>query len=61
MMYLLGQAMAIKISAQELAQLGEPSISFKDGSGFLAEMAVFHELHCIVSLFIDPTSSCPVF
>jgi hypothetical protein len=40
--------MAIKISAQELAQLGEPSIAFKDGSGYLAEMAVFHELHCIV-------------
>ncbi|OTA92756.1 hypothetical protein M434DRAFT_31513 [Hypoxylon sp. CO27-5] len=39
--------MAIKISAQELAQLGESSIAFKDGSGYLAEMAVFHELHCI--------------
>lgn len=28
--------------------LNESSIAFKDGSGFLAETAVFHELHCIV-------------
>ncbi|KAI0602836.1 hypothetical protein F4775DRAFT_587370 [Biscogniauxia sp. FL1348] len=39
--------MTIKISAQELAQLGEPSIALKDGSGYLAELAVFHELHCV--------------
>ncbi|KAI1324465.1 hypothetical protein F5Y16DRAFT_380994 [Xylariaceae sp. FL0255] len=39
--------LAIKISANELRQLGEQSIAFKDGSGYLAEMAVFHELHCI--------------
>ncbi|KAI2768967.1 hypothetical protein F4815DRAFT_489823 [Daldinia loculata] len=43
----LVKPMAIKISAHELAQLGEKSIAFKDGSGYLAEMAVFHELHCI--------------
>jgi hypothetical protein len=47
-------AMAIKLSAQELAHLGEPSIALKDGSGYLAEMAVFHELHCIVS----PSDQC---
>jgi hypothetical protein len=42
--------MAMKITTEELARLGEPSIAFKDGSGYLAEMAVFHELHCIVRL-----------
>lgn len=40
--------MAIKISSEELAKLGEPSIPMADGSGYLAETAVFHELHCIV-------------
>ncbi|KAI1387571.1 uncharacterized protein F4822DRAFT_406959 [Hypoxylon trugodes] len=42
--------MAIKISSSELALLGESSIAFEDGSGYLAEMAVFHELHCIKRL-----------
>jgi hypothetical protein len=42
--------MAMKITPEELARLGEPSIAFKDGSGYLAEMAVFHELHCIVRI-----------
>ncbi|OTA62303.1 hypothetical protein K449DRAFT_433959 [Hypoxylon sp. EC38] len=42
--------MAIKISAQELAQLGESSIAFKDGSGVLAQLGVYHELHCIKKL-----------
>ena len=42
-------AITIKISAAELAQLNnEVSIAFKDGSGFIAETAVYHELHCIV-------------
>jgi hypothetical protein len=42
-------AMTIKISAAELAQLDdEVSIPFKDGSGFIAETAVYHELHCVV-------------
>ncbi|KAI1759592.1 hypothetical protein GGR53DRAFT_523743 [Hypoxylon sp. FL1150] len=41
------EPMAIKISASELARLGESSIALQDGSGYLAEMAVFHELHCI--------------
>ncbi|KAF2684868.1 hypothetical protein K458DRAFT_366310 [Lentithecium fluviatile CBS 122367] len=43
----LVKPMAMKLSTEEIAQLGEPSIAFKDGSGYLAEMAVFHELHCI--------------
>ncbi|KAF2678695.1 hypothetical protein K458DRAFT_422929 [Lentithecium fluviatile CBS 122367] len=42
--------MALKISKEELERLGETSISFRDGSGFLAEMAVFHELHCVKHL-----------
>ena len=42
-------AITIKISATELAQLdNEVSIAFKDGSGFIAETAVYHELHCVV-------------
>lgn len=43
-------AMALKISKEELNRLGETSISFRDGSGYLAEMAVFHELHCVVHI-----------
>jgi hypothetical protein len=27
------------------------SIALKDGSGYIAEMTVFHELHCIVRSF----------
>jgi hypothetical protein len=42
-------AIAIKISKDELHQLGEDSIEFADGSGYVAELAVYHELHCIVS------------
>ncbi|KAF2797785.1 hypothetical protein K505DRAFT_372183 [Melanomma pulvis-pyrius CBS 109.77] len=43
----LVRPMAMKITAEELSKIGEPSIAFKDGSGYLTEMAVFHELHCI--------------
>ncbi|KAK8055066.1 hypothetical protein PG993_000293 [Apiospora rasikravindrae] len=43
----LVKPMTIKITAQELQQLGESSIAMKDGSGYIAELAVFHELHCI--------------
>ncbi|KAK8137989.1 hypothetical protein PG984_001369 [Apiospora sp. TS-2023a] len=45
----LVKPMAIKITAPELEQLGESSIAMKDGSGYIAELAVFHELHCIVN------------
>ncbi|KAF7532290.1 hypothetical protein G7054_g8112 [Neopestalotiopsis clavispora] len=41
------EPMVVKISAEELHQLGEPSIALRDGSGYMAELAVFHELHCI--------------
>lgn len=42
--------MALKISKDELDRLGETTLSFRDGSGYLAEMGVFHELHCVVLL-----------
>lgn len=45
-------AMVLKISKDELDRLGETSISFRDGSGYLAEMGVFHELHCVVRTFL---------
>lgn len=41
-------AMTIKISGEELSHLPDSSIAFKDGSGYIAELAVYHELHCIV-------------
>lgn len=45
------QAIAIKVSDAELALFseGDTSIAFQDGSGYLAEMGMYHELHCIVS------------
>ncbi len=39
--------MTLKISREELSHLRESSIAFADGSGYIAEMAVYHELHCI--------------
>ncbi|MCJ1246597.1 hypothetical protein MMC30_003806 [Trapelia coarctata] len=39
--------MVIRITKDELRDLGEKSIGLVDGSGFIAEMAAFHELHCI--------------
>lgn len=41
--------MTIKISADELSHLPDDSIAMKDGSGYIAELTVYHELHCIVS------------
>ncbi|PHH90570.1 hypothetical protein CDD83_3257 [Cordyceps sp. RAO-2017] len=41
------EPITVKISAAELAAHGGDSIAFRDGSGFLAEPAVYHELHCI--------------
>lgn len=44
-------AITIKVSGDELARFsgGDTTIAFKDGSGYIAEMGVYHELHCIVS------------
>jgi hypothetical protein len=45
--------MTIKVTAEELVQFaeGDTSIALKDGSGYIVEMAVYHELHCIVRYF----------
>jgi hypothetical protein len=44
-------AMTLKVSKEELDQFseGDSTVKFKDGSGYLAEMTVYHELHCVVS------------
>lgn len=44
-------AITIKVSGGELARFseGDTTIAFKDGTGYIAEMGVYHELHCIVS------------
>ena len=42
--------MTTKISRNELEKTGKSSIALADGSGFIAELAVYHELHCIVCL-----------
>ncbi|KAL9121090.1 MAG: hypothetical protein Q9187_002351, partial [Circinaria calcarea] len=43
------EPMTIKLSPEEYAQanLGDDTLALKDGSGYIAEMAVYHELHCI--------------
>ncbi|KJK63524.1 protein of unknown function DUF3328 [Aspergillus parasiticus SU-1] len=41
------EPMTIKITPEELSHLPDPSIAFKDGTGYIAELAVYHELHCI--------------
>ncbi|KAL4865662.1 hypothetical protein BDV12DRAFT_174323 [Aspergillus spectabilis] len=41
------EPMTIKITASELSHLPDPSIPFADGSGYIAELAAYHELHCI--------------
>lgn len=43
-------AITISISDAELAAQGGDSIALRDGSGYIAEPAVYHEMHCIVSL-----------
>lgn len=39
--------MTLKLSPSESRHLSDPTIAFADGSGYIAEMAVYHELHCI--------------
>ncbi|KAF2186439.1 hypothetical protein K469DRAFT_663313 [Zopfia rhizophila CBS 207.26] len=43
----LVEPIAIKVSNKELAKFGQNSIAFKDGSGYVVELQVYHELHCI--------------
>lgn len=35
------------MQTEELAAIGETSVEFKDGSGHLVGMDVFHQLHCL--------------
>ncbi|KAI6080976.1 hypothetical protein F4821DRAFT_250332 [Hypoxylon rubiginosum] len=37
----------IKILPQEMDQLGISSIAFRDGSGYVGSLSVYHELHCV--------------
>ncbi|KAE8418449.1 hypothetical protein BDV36DRAFT_295093 [Aspergillus pseudocaelatus] len=41
------EPMTINITSEELSNLPDPSIAFNDGTGYIAELAVYHELHCI--------------
>ncbi|KAL4994490.1 hypothetical protein BDV10DRAFT_151154 [Aspergillus recurvatus] len=41
------EPMTTKITANELSHLPDTSIPFADGSGYIAELAVYHELHCV--------------
>jgi hypothetical protein len=38
----------MRISADELAKVDRDSIPLGNGGGYYGEMAVFHELHCLV-------------
>ena len=49
-MFSLATAMVTRVSSDELKAIGHGSIALVDGSGYIAEMAVYHELHCIVSV-----------
>jgi hypothetical protein len=40
----------MRITADELAAVNRTSIPLGKGGGYYGEMAVFHELHCIVRL-----------
>jgi hypothetical protein len=40
-------ALIIQVSAAELAPLRDQSIQLRDGSAYIVEPAVYHELHCI--------------
>jgi len=42
----------MKVSAEELHAIDGISIALADGSGFIAEIAAYHELHCVVRLFV---------
>ena len=43
-----------------MREINETSIGLADGTGFIAEMAVFHELHCIVSIFNVNDNCCGI-
>lgn len=39
----------LMVSDEEMLQLGQTSLAMSDGSGYLATLGVYHELHCVVS------------
>ncbi len=40
--------MNIKLSSSDMSQLGYSSLAMRDGSGYLASLGVYHQLHCVV-------------
>jgi len=40
--------MHIKLSQEEIEQLGGRSLELSDGSGFVGSLEVYHDLHCLV-------------
>ena len=40
----------IRVTRADLDFYGVDSVRLRDGSGFVAELGVWHELHCLVSL-----------
>lgn len=45
----MGLGMNIRVSEEWLSPYGAKSVAFADGSGYLVQLAVYHELHCLVS------------
>ncbi|QSZ30679.1 hypothetical protein DSL72_000237 [Monilinia vaccinii-corymbosi] len=41
------EPLTTKITNEEYEHLGATTLGLKDGSGYVGEMAVYHELHCI--------------
>jgi hypothetical protein len=48
---IIDSAMTIRITAAELFHLPDSSIAFRDGTAFIAELAVYHELHLGYALY----------
>lgn len=42
--------MTTKIGGEELDRLGGSSLGLADGSGFIAELAIYPELYCVARL-----------
>ena len=38
----------IKVQKEDLKSMGDTSVAFADGSGYLVTVDVFHQLHCLV-------------
>jgi len=42
----------IRVSTEELKKINQTSLKLPDGSGYLAQLGAFHELHCVVSVTV---------